>query len=187
VYISTRINSSDALMTLILAINTIKGKIKDCRITVYLNYMPYQQSDQYLEADGLFECFGLKAVAEILNSLPVSRYVVVDPHSIVTPALLKNCSVMSNVDFVKYVLKRLRVMHRESEWTIKHNLTVLSTDAGAYKKVFKLCAEVDQLDEVIIESANKHRNSKGELTIKVSTQDFQGRDVLIFVLVDAPL
>src|SRR5688572_4205809 len=138
VYVRCRINSANALMLLIMAINTVKSRNPECKIYVYLCYIPYQQSDRHIynKKKKELECFGLKAVADILNELPVYRYTVVDPHSDVAPALIKNCLVVDNSDFIGKVLTKI---------TTK-NLTILSPDAGAYKKIFKLCSDLELKD-----------------------------------------
>lgn len=163
--IDTRLNSSDDIMLLIIAIDVLKKDWPDKKIHVYIPYMPYQQADRDFSVG---ECFSLKTITTLLNSMPVESYKVYDPHSDVTPALLKNCRVVDNSNYIKTVVESL-----------EPNLVLLSPDAGAYKKIYKLAEKIKFSGEVA--SANKSRSiSTGNIdSIELSRQDFDGRDVLI--------
>lgn len=132
IFITTRLNTSDDIMLLIIAVDTLaKEGISD--IEVFIPYMPYQQADRDFSE---FESFSLKSITRILNTLPVSRFKVYDAHSDVTAALLNECRVMDNSIFIKNVVDMLNERGAE-------NLTLLSPDAGAYKKIGKLAAKID--------------------------------------------
>jgi ribose-phosphate pyrophosphokinase len=163
--IQTRLNSSDDLILLILAIETIAKDWPNRKITVFIPYMPYQQADRDFSVG---ECFSLKTITTILNSLPVEQYVVYDAHSDVTPALLKKCKVIDNSTYIKHVVS-----------TLPENVILLSPDAGAYKKIYKLAEKINFKGEVA--SANKSRSiSTGNIdSIELSKQDFEGKPVLI--------
>lgn len=164
----TRLNSSDDIILLILMVETIKKTWENAHIIVYIPYMPYQQADRDFS---IGECFSLKTITNLLNSIPVNKYIVFDSHSDVTPALLKNCSVRDNHSYIESVVKRTPKGEK--------NLVMLSPDAGAYKKIFKLADAIKFEGEVA--SANKSRSiSTGNIdSIELSKQDFEGRDVLI--------
>ncbi len=101
VQINTRIDSSDDLILLCLAVDVLR---KDCNIenlNVFIPYMPYQQADRNF---GKGESFALKSICNVLNSLPVDKYTIFDPHSDVSPALLKNCITIDNSEFIEYKL-----------------------------------------------------------------------------------
>lgn len=163
--INTRLNSSDDLIFLILVIDTINKDIFRSEIKVFIPYMPYQQADRNFSYG---ECFSLKAIVSILNSLPVDEYKIYDPHSDVTPALLKNCKIIDNSEYIKNVISLL-----------SGNLILLSPDAGAYKKIYKLAEKINFKGEIA--SANKSRSiSTGNIdSLELSKQDFEGKDVLI--------
>lgn len=165
VMVDCRINNSDDLILLCLAVETIRNVKHVQKVHVGIPYMPYQQADKKFSPA---ECFSLKSITNILNSLPVNEYLVFDPHSDVTAALLKNCEVMDNSEFIAEVLK----------W-IPEEIALLSPDAGAYKKIFKTASKVDFKGE--IETANKSRSiSSGEIdSIELSKADFKGKSILI--------
>lgn len=171
--INTRLNTSDDIMFLILMVDTLKKTWGDdtdlpLHITVYIPYMPYQQADRDFSVG---ECFSLKTITTILNSLPINKFIVYDSHSDVTPALLKNCTVRDNHSYIESIVKKTPKG--------EENLVLLSPDAGAYKKIFKLADAIQFKGEVA--SANKSRSiSTGNIdSVEISKQDFEGRDVLI--------
>jgi len=163
--IQTRINTSDDLILLILAIETLKKDWPNKKIGVFIPYMPYQQADRDFS---IGECFSLKTITTILNSLPVESYTIYDPHSDVTPALLKNCHVIKNSNYIKKVVS-----------VLSNELILLSPDAGAYKKIYKLAKDIEFNGEIA--SANKSRSlSTGNIdSIELSRQDFEGKPILI--------
>lgn len=166
--ITARINSSDDLILLCLAVETLK-KEGAHYIEVFLPYMPYQQADRKFSD---FESFSLKTITNILNSLPVDKYFVFDAHSDVTGALLDNVTVIDNSEYIKFVVNDLNDKGA-------NNLTLLSPDAGAYKKIGKLADKIGFTGDVA--AANKYRSlSTGTIeSLELSKTDFEGADVLI--------
>jgi ribose-phosphate pyrophosphokinase len=171
--IQIRVNSSDDLMLLIIAIDTVKKANENAHITVFMPYMPYQQADRDFSTE---ECFSLKTVTNLLNTLPVNKYIIFDAHSDVSPALLKNCRVISNELYIAHIIRN--VILKENMYD-ESKLVILSPDAGAYKKIFKLASNILFKGEVA--SANKSRSiSTGNIdSVELSKQDFEGKDILI--------
>jgi ribose-phosphate pyrophosphokinase len=163
----SRLNSSDDLILLILAIDTLRKYHSKSPISVYLPYMAYMQADRDFSPS---ESFSLKTITNILNGLEVEKFILFDSHSDVAPALLKNCRVESNHEYIEYVI---------NEIGNEQNLVLLSPDAGAYKKIFKLASGIDFQGEVA--TANKSRSiSTGNIdSIEISKQDFEAKNVLI--------
>jgi ribose-phosphate pyrophosphokinase len=172
--IISRINNANDLMLLILAVETIKKDGYTGMLEVVLPYMPYQQADRDFSFG---ECFSLQTVCKILNTLDVDRYYIFDPHSDVSPALLKKTTVIDNSFYIKDVLTFLNGNTEED--TLTNKLVVLSPDAGAYKKIGKLCSKIRWQGELV--AANKYRSiSTGNIeSLELSKSDFEGKDVLI--------
>lgn len=172
VEIIARVNNSDEFMLLLLVIDTLKKDKEDINIQVFFPYMPYQQADMDFSVG---ESFSLQTIVTVLKSLGVNRFKVFDPHSAVTPALLKNCTVVDNSKFIKEVLWDIVLKNSIKE----EDFVILSPDAGAYKKIGKLASKIEFKGEIV--SANKSRNiSAGNIeSLELSKQDFQGKDVLI--------
>jgi ribose-phosphate pyrophosphokinase len=103
--IISRINNANDLILLILAVGTIRKDGYRGLVQVVLPYVPYQQADRDF---ALGECFSLQSICQILNGLEVDRYFIFDPHSDVSPALIKKCTVIDNSDYIHQVLNDLR-------------------------------------------------------------------------------
>lgn len=172
--IISRVNSANDLMFLILVVETIRKDGYTGKLEVVLPYMPYQQADRDFS---LGECFSLQTVCKMLNTLDVDRFFVFDPHSDVSPALLHKTTVLDNSSYVKNILIHL---NKDNEGdTLKESLVIISPDAGAYKKIGKLCSKLGWEGELV--AANKYRSiSTGNIeSLELSKQDFNGKDVLI--------
>jgi ribose-phosphate pyrophosphokinase len=167
IIIQTSLKSSDDLILLCLAVETLKQW--DVKIGISIHYMAYQQADRRFDRK---ECFSLKMITDILNSLKIDSFSIFDPHSDVAPALLNNCKVIDNSNFIEDVLNKLS--HKS---VAIEDLIILSPDAGAYKKIFSLCEKIGFRGQ--IECCAKSRNhDTGEKTIIVPKFD-ETKDVLI--------
>jgi ribose-phosphate pyrophosphokinase len=85
--------------------------------------------------------------------------------------------VLDNSTYVKDILIHL---NKDNEGdTLKESLVLISPDAGAYKKIGKLCSKLGWEGELV--AANKYRSiSTGNIeSLELSKQDFNGKDVLI--------
>lgn len=173
--IKTRLNSSEDIILLCLAVDTIKKDSPYTKIKVHIPYMPYQQADRDF---GIGECFSLKTITKILNTLDVNEYIINDPHSDVSPALLKNAKIIDNSEFIKWVLDDLK-NNQYNNTEITKELIWLSPDAGAYKKIGKLASKIGWSGEIA--AANKYRSiSSGTIeNIELSLSDFGNKDILI--------
>lgn len=164
IFLICDLSSSDNIMFLAIVADMLE-KTWTNRIICRIPYMPYQQADMDF-GDG--ECFSLKTITRILNSLPIARYYVFDPHSIATPALLDSVTIEDNSSFIQTVIEQLGD-------TIS---TILSPDAGAYKKIGKLADKIGWKGG--IECANKFRDTtNGDITIRLSNEDFKHKNILI--------
>jgi ribose-phosphate pyrophosphokinase len=161
-HVHARIESSDDLMLLLLVLDTL-AEDWDSDVVVYLAYMPYAQADRRF-ARG--ESFSLRTVSKMLNAMPFVSISMFDPHSDVAPALFDGVHVEPNNEFIKYVLAQL-----------PKDTMLLSPDAGAYKKIFKLASEIEF--KGAIQCCNKYRDSKGNLSIQVPNLQYHPGPVLI--------
>lgn len=126
VRVKAKIQSSDDLMALLLvanALNQNKGFYN--HISLELPYMPYARQDRACQAG---EAFSLQVAAQLINSCKFDSVLVIDPHSLVTPALIDNCSVLYPVDLL------------HPSYITDHITHLVSPDAGAEKKVHALGA-----------------------------------------------
>ena len=147
VTITHRLNSSDDLILLCLAVDSLRNQgIKE--IEVFIPYFPYARQDR---VNNQGEAFSLKVITSIINNLKLDRLSIFDPHSDVVTALLDNVHVLDNSKLVNYFLNHQNI---NSDSKIR----LVSPDAGAYKKIFKLVEKINYTSEILIGS--KHRDTK---------------------------
>ncbi len=159
--IVTRLNTSDDIIFLLIVVDTLKKDIKGSNITLFLPYMPYQQADRDF---GIGECFSLKTICNLINSLQLSEVTLFAPHSDVSAGLLNNCKVICNHAFISTVLGELDFLNKHDD------LVVISPDSGAYKLIFKLCEKLNFKGQII--TCSKSRNHEtGVITTVVPKFD----------------
>lgn len=164
VYIQQRIRNGDDLMLVLLAVDALTRMGAESRnITLSIPYLPYARQDRVM-VDG--EPFSLKVFSQLINNLNLYSVEVFDPHSDVGPALLDRCVVIPNTNAVQDFV---------AENSIR-DFTLISPDAGAYKKTSKL-GEYFRAPVVI---ASKKRDvSTGALSGCEIHGDVAGRPCLI--------
>jgi ribose-phosphate pyrophosphokinase len=175
-----RINSYEDLF-LLKSIKDANPNLKEITIPC----MFQQQHDMRFNKN---ESFELKLVCDFIKSLGFKKIKVFHPHSSVTPALLddgnRNCEVISNTHFIKNVLNEIYQINNPQEkideglWYHKkiNNLILMSSDAGGFKPLIKLCKELNWEGETY--SATKSRE-RDKLTQLVDRTDFDGKDVIL--------
>jgi len=91
-----RLNTSDDIIALMLALNTLKRKPD----TLYVPYLPYARQDRRVEEKG---AFSLKVIGQLLDNLGFKNIVVFDPHSDVTSGVFRNTELIVKdcISFIK--------------------------------------------------------------------------------------
>lgn len=167
VRINCRINNSDDLMLLVLAVDALRGmNVK--YIEAFIPYIPYARQDRRMVYG---EPLSIKAFAQIINSLKLDRVICYDVHSEVTLALIDNIEHHNNFS---EVLKFL-IQNTSQSWKKQ---VIVSPDAGAYKKVFKMCQHINYSGEIIIANKLRDTSSGKILSIKLNG-DVSGMDCII--------
>lgn len=161
-----RINSYEDLF-LLKSIKNANPNLKEITIPC----MFQQQHDRRFNQN---ESFELKLVCDFINSCNFDKVKVFHPHSDVTPALLNNCEVIDNTEFIMKTLKSFNDL--EIDLNLSNNLILMSSDAGGFKPLMKLCKQINWQGETY--SASKARD-KNKLIQVVDRTDFQGKDILI--------
>lgn len=163
VLMTTRIKSSNDVIMLLMATDALKRYgVKE--IELLMPYLPYARQDRQMVKG---EPLSLKVFADLINSQNYAKVCLYDVHSEVSLALINNSEVINNHNFVAEVLKD------DVEYYI------VSPDAGAYKKIFKLCQHLKYQNEIII--CNKLRDiSNGVIrSLTVSHEDLSGKSCYI--------
>ena len=163
VLITTRIQSSDDVMLLLMATDALR-RMNVKYIEVYIPYLPYARQDRIMVYG---EPFSLKVISDMINSQNYEKVIIYDVHSDVSTALINNVESKSNHEFVKQILRE------------KENYLIVSPDAGAFKKIFNLCRAIEYKDEIVL--CNKYRDvSTGNIKrIDCEIYNFKNKDLFI--------
>lgn len=128
---------------------------------------------------------GLKLVCKRLNSMS-ANFTIFHPHNPeVVEALIDGVKIMNNSYFVKEVISEIYCSQnnvKRDKGLFYHqkidNLILMSSDAGGFKPLMKLCDEIKWSGATY--SASKSRNLEtGKLTQIIDCPDFGGKDILI--------
>lgn len=122
---------------------------------------------------------GLKIVCEFLNSMENLNFKIFHPHNPeVVEALMNNVEILDNSRFISQVIAELNMHWNGIGMNPKAPLALMSSDAGGFKPLMKLCDKINWQGEVY--SASKSRNPEtGKITQLVDRTDFEGKDILI--------
>lgn len=163
--INVRLNTAQDFMMLALAVDALR-RIGIDKINAYIPYLPYARQDRVMVQG---EPFSMKVFAKMLNALELDKITVLDAHSDVSLALLDNVEGRLNHTFVKNALYSRPA----------GDYNIVCPDAGAYKKIFKLCESLGYKNELVV--CNKDRDiATGEIKgISVNFQDLDCHDCYI--------
>ena len=108
--------------------------VKHLRSKMYNNVsfnltMPYVVNSRLDRTHSDNEVFTLKYFAEIINDLKFNKVVIVDPHSIVSEALIDNVCVLRPSNIISKVIDTMRSLNE-----FKRELVIYFPDDGAYKR-----------------------------------------------------
>jgi ribose-phosphate pyrophosphokinase len=127
------------------------------------------------------ESSGLKLVCKFLNSMK-ANFRVFHPHnSEVVESLLDNVEIIDNSNLINNILHKIfdnnPIRVRENH---KENLILMSSDAGGFKPLMKLCDKLQWKGDVYGASkSRKYEDGKSKLIQQVDRNDFGGKDILI--------
>lgn len=160
--INAFLKNSEDIMLLLNLTDAIKYQYGfNATIHLVLKYCPYARQDRVCDKG---ESFGLKVFANIINASSFTSVGIIDPHSDVAPALFTN----------GYSIDLAESFDKKYTENIDY---LVSPDAGANKKVFKL----SQKYNIPMIRADKLRDlTNGQiLETIVYTDDLKGKRVLI--------
>jgi ribose-phosphate pyrophosphokinase len=166
--IIANVRDSNDLFRIALAKDALERLVPEYSvINLFLPYIPYARQDRICDNG---ESFSLKVFADYLNNLCFNKVTVVDPHSLVSEALIENVKVISQLEVFINWDKLKREMLK--------GYVFVAPDAGSNKKTSELASFFQHKNFI---RADKLRNlSTGEIkeTI-VYCDDLQGQDVMI--------
>lgn len=172
-----KLNSYENLWHLNQIIDALNNQ--EIRPTVTIPNLIDAQADRRFNKN---ESSGLKLVCSFLNQMK-ANFKVFHPHNAeVVEALLDNVIIIDNNEFIKKVICSVsnNVYFDIALEKTQDDLILMSSDAGGFKPLMKLCDKINWRGEV--ESASKSRKyeeGKSKLIQKIDRQDFEGKDILI--------
>lgn len=155
VQIISRLNNFSDLEIIICAAKSLRASGVRY-ISLYTPYFLGSRSDRKFE-------FGTNnylkdVICPIINSLNFESVTVLDPHSDVLEACLNNFEKELNTDLVKWVF-----MNHPQNTKSLENFILVSPDAGATKKIYKVAKEIEYKGDIM--TCSKDRDSGGYLTL----------------------
>ena len=163
--ITAILNSSDAIMQLLLVVDAVRRINPKAEINLLIPYFPYARQDRVCNPG---EALSVRVMADLINSVRADVVTIIDPHSDVTAAILNNVKVIKQSQIIAESVLAKIIKDKK--------LIVISPDAGAEKKT-KEAAKLVGAESM---AASKVRDTMtGNI---ISTQihgDVKGRDVII--------
>lgn len=147
--IHSRLNNFKDL-ELIICANKALRNLGVRKINLYVPYFLGARSDRKFTEGGVN--YLKEVICPIINSQKFKSVTVMDPHTDVLEACIKNFKKIDNIKLVKEALTKI-----DNKNSAREKLILVSPDAGALKKIYHV-AEHFQIDNIVI--ANKHRDIK---------------------------
>ena len=142
-----------------------------CQVALFLPYVPNARMDR-VEEHG--DIFSMKYFGELINSLNFTDVYIVDPHSSVAPAVIKNCSILNFETNIRDIVIK-EIISQTGDMPI-----LFYPDAGAMKRYSKDIPE--GITHVAFGSKKrdwKTGNILGLDVFGVKPDEIKGKDVLI--------
>lgn len=157
--------NNDDIMKLLFTVDALRREYVGIKLKARIPYMMYARQDRVCNRG---DAHSAAVMSGLINNLGFEEVVVLDPHSDVMSALIKNISVITQIDVFKRV---------HNNWS---NIHIVAPDAGAYKKSVAF-AKAAGAKGVIV--CNKERDmATGHITSLTMSADVTGLD--LFVLDD---
>ena len=178
-----RINSYEDLWELNQLHDVYKYNNKNAIVTIP-NLFTSQEDRRF----DITQPFGLKLVLEFLKGMKNFDYKIFHPHNpeVVEAILGDRVEIIDNSEFIDLVLAKGLMgeytSETETQWDkiLESNLILMSSDAGGFKPLMKLCDKLEWAGETSSASkSRKYVNGKSELTQVLDRDDFKGKDILI--------
>lgn len=172
VLIYTRLNSFTDLEILICATQALR-EMGAGVIAVHIPYFLGSRSDRKFEQGSVN--YLKQVICPIINSQNYNQIIVLDPHSDVLEACLKNYDKIDNHSIVKNALTDI-----DNKNDAPYRTAIVSPDAGALKKIFDI-AQKFGIEKVV--TAGKVRDMKSGKILKTElpTTDWTGIQQVVII------
>ena len=155
VQLRSRLNNFSDLELIICAVKSLR-ELGVKRISLYIPYFLGSRSDRKFEEGS--NNYLKDVICPIINNLNFESVTVLDPHSDVLEACLNNFKKESNKKLVEFTLNNL---YGKTNGT-NPLFILISPDAGANKKIYKIADEINYNGDII--TCSKDRDNNGKLT-----------------------
>lgn len=182
--IKARLNNFRDLELIICAVASLK-ELGIKHVELYVPYFLGSRSDRKFEEGS--NNYLKTVICPIINNLGFTKVTVLDPHSDVLEACLNNFNKIDNYKLINFSLFNINNgiypgMLNKPEYL--NNLILISPDAGANKKIFKLAEQIGYTGNII--TCSKSRDVDGKLTktevpfkIEEGIEDDNTKDIII--------
>ncbi len=154
VTIKSRLNNFKDLELIACSVASLK-ELGVKKIHLYVPYILGSRSDRKFEDGG--NNYLKDVICPIINSLNFESVSCIDPHSDVLEACINNFRKEDN-----YQLMRFALVPPIYEPNTEDNFVLISPDAGANKKIYKLAEQIGYIGDII--TCTKDRDKDGKLT-----------------------
>lgn len=166
--ILTRLNEGNDLLQLLFAQQAL-SHLEFSDIRADITYLTAARMDRVMRPG---EPFSLKVIAAVLNQAQFRKVRIFDPHSEVTTGLVDRAYAVENHRFMKDVLDHYQ-QQRPGE-----QITLVSPDGGALKKIYSLAKYVGTTD--IVECMKERDVRTGALSgFKTNATTLNGKTCII--------
>lgn len=171
VSIEASLFNSDDVITLLLAVDAVRRLCPAAKINLALPYVPYARQDRVCNVG---EPLSIAVIADLINNLNCASVTILDPHSDVTPALIKNVRIISQADLISNSAALCELIK-------DHAIHLMAPDAGAEKKTRTLAKALhDKGIEAPALFASKERDVRtGDILKTIIPADVAGKNFLI--------
>jgi ribose-phosphate pyrophosphokinase len=176
VMIKSRFNTFRDLELIICTTNALRGlNVKE--IYLYTPYLLGSRSDRQFVKGGT--SYLVDVVAPIINSLNFKKIKVMDVHSDVAAACIKNLEITDNVELVRWSLQEIYGFSLgRTKGVVNNDFILVSPDSGSLKKMYKVAENIGYKDDIIV--CSKYRDNDGYLSkVNVPIQPYNEKDVII--------
>lgn len=155
VQILSRLNNFQDLELICCAVASLREIDPSEYIELHVPYFLGSRSDRKFENGS--NNYLKTVICPIINSLKLDDIIVLDPHSDVLEACLNNFNKIENFKLLEFALFNIYGNSKEKE-----KFFIVSPDAGANKKIFKLADQLEYLGPII--TCDKSRDINGKIS-----------------------
>ena len=174
VTIKSRLNNWLDLELIVCAVASLR-ELGVEEIHLYTPYIMGARSDRKFEEGG--NNYLKDVICPIINSLNFKSVTCIDPHSDVLEACIKGFRKESNLELVKFALHGIYPKDFDKPFSKTGNFILVSPDAGASKKIYKLAEQIGYKGDII--TCSKDRDENGKLTKTIVPKFDLYKDIII--------